>query len=610
MEHQLEQLNKLVAPFTQQVGIRLQVGQGWFYDPDSHCIGVDQDDLQNKSPTYLAAVLLHEAGHVLITRYHYFTETHAVPWRPLLCNALEDVRVNRYMCQRFPGAASWIHALYQQGSDLASLSYAKQYIVGLQLADQGEARQLACCDASVIKALEASAEGREQLYGCQPVNRAEFDQQHFQVYRRQVWPQCSEKWRRVCGQSLDAQYTEYLAWQALSIQRQLVEPVFLQLIRADIVRLMQCMAEHHRFRALLEYALTQQKIRMVQRLTAYAFTNLMQRSAKATERTKPPGFTAWHPLSPCYPWAEQAVHIYLMNTQPDDVMTAMPVPDAWQPMQDKPDGGTEPADSAPPKSATFSYQQMVALHQNAITQLQHNLASVFVHKVASGLSIASSHGKQLSLKGLYQYHSSNKRSAALWRRNVPGTKPDAAISILCDCSGSMREEKIAAASQALVILCEALDALRIPFAVNGFQDQLIPVKGFSEPLSNKVKSTLMQLKDECLGQRSFGNNQYLYNDDGPCLLASTEELARQVSKERIQVVICDGLVEGRHSTEQDLARAIERAKNMGVTLVGVGIGPQTQHVTRLYPNARATVAVNQFPEVFISLIVSTLISVV
>src|SRR5580658_372717 len=58
--------------------------------------------------------LLHEVGHVLVTRYHLFTEPPDVPqalwWQAL--NAVEETRVHRFLRRRLPGVGGYLDALF------------------------------------------------------------------------------------------------------------------------------------------------------------------------------------------------------------------------------------------------------------------------------------------------------------------------------------------------------------------------------------------------------------------------------------------------------------------------------------------------------------------
>lgn len=58
------------------------------------------------------------------------------------------------------------------------------------------------------------------------------------------------------------------------------------------------------------------------------------------------------------------------------------------------------------------------------------------------------------------------------------------------------------------------------------------------------------------------------------------------------MVLCDGHPEGRRSGMKDLEKAI-RGLQPRLTLVGLGLGPDTSHVAKIYPVARANLTVER-----------------
>ena len=100
------------------------------------------------------------------------------------------------------------------------------------------------------------------------------------------------------------------------------------------------------------------------------------------------------------------------------------------------------------------------------------------------------------------------------------------------------------------------------------------------------------MPQEVNDSRPDGHNHSRYNDDGPCVLEAAERLLAQAAHDRILMVISDGLPEGRRSDENDLRRAIATlCEEPGLSLIGIGLGPQTEHVTQYYPDAVANVPV-------------------
>lgn len=154
----------------------------------------------------------------------------------------------------------------------------------------------------------------------------------------------------------------------------------------------------------------------------------------------------------------------------------------------------------------------------------------------------------------------------------------------------MHGHKVQAALAGTVLLCETLSRLGVSFAVNGFQNQLIPFCGFDEALTAEVCDRLPGMVLETAGSRPGGNNAHGCNDDGPCLLEAARMLSEQPAVTKVLVVISDGEPNGVRSGPEDLLRAVSQLEAGGeVELVAIGLGPDTGHVRNYYPRSVANV---------------------
>jgi cobalamin biosynthesis protein CobT len=168
---------------------------------------------------------------------------------------------------------------------------------------------------------------------------------------------------------------------------------------------------------------------------------------------------------------------------------------------------------------------------------------------------------------------------------------DTAFLLLVDLSGSMRGDKTEAALAGTCLLARSLGRLEVPFAIYGFQDVLIPLCPFGTTSEADLRTALAGLWEEVNSARVGGNNRPEYNDDGLCLLEAAEELLQQPAREHVLIAVSDGLPEGRRSRPEDLHRAVaELACLRGLRLVGIGLGPNTEHVRDFYPESIASVA--------------------
>jgi cobaltochelatase CobT len=172
----------------------------------------------------------------------------------------------------------------------------------------------------------------------------------------------------------------------------------------------------------------------------------------------------------------------------------------------------------------------------------------------------------------------------LWRRKSIPDRHQTVVSLLVDLSGSMHGSKTDVAQAGTVLMAESLHRLGIPFAINGFQDRLIRFADFHDGLTERVRTAVGEMPLEVSGQRPGGNNTPGFNDDGPCLREAAEQLLSAPADDRILIVVSDGMPAGRRSTEQDLRNVVRLlAREPRLRLIGVGIGPDTDHVRDFYP---------------------------
>jgi hypothetical protein len=206
-------------------------------------------------------------------------------------------------------------------------------------------------------------------------------------------------------------------------------------------------------------------------------------------------------------------------------------------------------------------------------------------------------GKRLDLRRAMAFAADPRRHDKLWRRPTIPRRRDTTFLLLVDLSGSMRGEKTPAAIAGTVLLSESLDRLAVPYAVYGFQDVLVPFCDFGEGLNPVTRHAIGSMGEEIAGTRPGGNNQPLYNDDGPCLAEAANLLLEQPGREHVLIVVSDGIPEGRRSQPDDLHTAVREAGRVpGLRLVGIGLGPGTEHVKTYYPESIANVPVDRLAD--------------
>lgn len=165
------------------------------------------------------------------------------------------------------------------------------------------------------------------------------------------------------------------------------------------------------------------------------------------------------------------------------------------------------------------------------------------------------------------------------QRKAPSPEADLVVEILVDNSGSMCGRKSKLAGEALIIFCEALNRLHIPFAVDAFTEGrhcvTIKLKEFRDDY-NKVKTNMTLLTEQ-------------YNCDKLCTFSSNidevnlryvrDVLNKQPQKDKMCIVISDGATCGDWKTLRKVAENMEKS---GILVLGVGI--YDNNVERIYNN--------------------------
>ncbi len=211
-------------------------------------------------------------------------------------------------------------------------------------------------------------------------------------------------------------------------------------------------------------------------------------------------------------------------------------------------------------------------------------------------------GSRLNLPAVFKWEAARKGGG----KNIPAqifetlTTPeelDHSVTILVDLSGSMRGKKIEETFKGVVLLTEVLNRLGVKLEVLGFQDEIVIFKDFDGDLTNDVRRKMSGMLYEVENTNPGGHNRASFNDDGPSLKEASERLTKNGSAKNILIVLSDGLPEGLRSGESDLVDAVDYIiNNTDQRLIGVGLGPYTEHVEQFYPVSAPNLQVDKIPE--------------
>lgn len=154
------------------------------------------------------------------------------------------------------------------------------------------------------------------------------------------------------------------------------------------------------------------------------------------------------------------------------------------------------------------------------------------------------------------------------KKNAPAPTADLVFEILVDNSGSMHGSKAKLAGKALIIFCEALDRLHIPFSVDVFTEGrsaiTISLKDYNETYAKtKTNMTLFTQQFDVDKLCTWSGNIDEIN-----LQYVSYDLLQRKEADKVLLVISDGATCGSWKTLKQVASNIEK---QNVTVLGIGI---------------------------------------
>lgn len=231
-----------------------------------------------------------------------------------------------------------------------------------------------------------------------------------------------------------------------------------------------------------------------------------------------------------------------------------------------------------------------------INSLEQDLRAIFVARSQHRYKAGFNTGRRINISKRMQEKAqgiSAVESRSWERRELPSEK-DYAISLLVDLSGSMNGAKINETFKAVVVLAEVLNRLGINMEILGFNEVLHEFKPFGRRIEKSQQESLGEMLDEV---RSYHAS---WNDDGWAIQQASERLDRQRQSEKFLIVLSDGepapsAIHG--GAEYDLKTVVQTiTSSTHQKILGLGIGPNTEHVARYYPNSLADVSIEQMAE--------------
>lgn len=232
------------------------------------------------------------------------------------------------------------------------------------------------------------------------------------------------------------------------------------------------------------------------------------------------------------------------------------------PIVNQPHWAADLSDYMDMSSYLDSYNDIVRHHENEIIDV--------VNQIKKMKALNNSSWRHYKTNGKLDMSTFFKKDnyKVFKKINAPKQEADLVISLLVDNSGSMCGNKTKLAGRALIIFCEALHRLHIPFSVDAFtegsQSITISLKHFEESY-DKRKTNMCIISNEvyCRELATF-----MGNVDEANVKYVAQKLSEQRQKDKILIVISDGATCGSADTLRTLAKSIERS---GIMVLGIGI---------------------------------------
>jgi cobalamin biosynthesis protein CobT len=236
-----------------------------------------------------------------------------------------------------------------------------------------------------------------------------------------------------------------------------------------------------------------------------------------------------------------------------------------------------------------------------IDQLENDLRDIFVQRRASKWKPGFAHGKRLSIQKRIQEKAKgvSVMESKSWLRKENPVEKDYDFELLIDLSGSMAgpidpkdyeriykgetdyNKKVDEAFKALVVLAEVLNRLSINIEVLGYNVEMHQYQKFGQTFDDNVRGAMGGMLQEVTSNNSNGNN------DGLAVHEASSRLEAQKGTEKFLIVLSDGSpapVGKGAEPEYDLNNVVttitDKTKQK---IIGLGIGPNTDHVSQYYP---------------------------
>ena len=201
-------------------------------------------------------------------------------------------------------------------------------------------------------------------------------------------------------------------------------------------------------------------------------------------------------------------------------------------------------------------------------------------------------GSRLNLRAAMRFEADPRLYDQLWSRPLVPTRIDPHFSLVIDRSGSMQGEKMEQSFHGVVLLCEVCRRVGVPLNVYSFGSRAERLLHHDEPLSAEVRARLGSLPHSAAG--------------GTNLTAALQLVAQDVGSSLFQDRLVFVLSDGEPDDDESVRQQIAWFAGEGVSMVGLGLGPETRRLQEFFPVSRTNLTASELPAALATLLVQAL----
>ena len=596
LAERMDRLRAMGRTIGKDFAMKVEIGKerGWKYKfKPINTIEVDPEDVRRKGLDYCFGIIAHEGSHRRVSRMDFISkEQWQEPGFSFLMNAVEDPRVNNWVSKKYEGAADWLKQVYEEDLPVEGridakakekLGYTPKHIqYGMEVIRYWHTGKFSDdLPEDVREALKLTIEHAENAYGILPgkepteeeiIKKAKL---MFGIVRLKIWPE----YKKLVDKSIDDEtlrqmIKEIIAKGELEPIGEGGEPMPLDEmpdgVREEIEKKLKeklaGMTEEERDAIL---AAAEKKAKdLLDELEADLDKTIKGKFSDQLE-TK----------------ADEKARIKVETKEAEEAKKrAKELAEARKEVNKK------------LEAEKTDYERAFEEVKPYIDKVADDLMNVFIAKRFPQLKRGFP-GQKLRLKGAMKYEG-QRDYKELFERRQTEERPDYGFLLLVDLSGSMSGQKIDETFKGAILFAEALAKVgatlgTVKVAIYGFQNKLIKYKDFDTELDDKTRKKMSIMKKEVYNQGE--HNQSGYNNDGFCVDSAAVILREQGGSNKFLVVLSDGQPAGDNlhrvpryaglDPNEELVSVVKDISDAGDQYVlGIGLGPGTEHVSDFYRN--------------------------